>query len=431
MSSNHCEAERLNCRDVGVLYWRELRGAMREKAIVLNSLLLPVILFPFILWAMFSGMTLMQGQTQGFVSRVAVQEWPKNHPRLHDLFERDEDFKLVSLGSVAVQESLKNGEIDAFIEFLPATGPAAALNGNFKARVSFDESKERGASARRRVDELIKRYRADWLRREAVTRGVNMDDWHGFAVMSENVASKKQMGAFLMGLMLPLLFVVMVALGCFYSAVDTMAGERERNTWETLMSTAVSRKSIVTAKFLYVMTMGGLAGTLNAVTIVLTLKPILAPLGDMGKAMDFTVPLGAIPMIGLSALLLAGLVAAVMLILASFARTFAEGQALITPFYSIVPLPLLFLQIPGLKFSILLALVPIANVTMMVRSALANEFPWLQISITVVESLLLIFLCLRLSNFILRFEDFVAGSFSGGVYKFLKQRAFAKRSKTS
>lgn len=138
------------------------------------------------------------------------------------------------------------------------------------------------------------------------------------------------MGSFLLGLMLPLLFVIMVAIGCFYPAVDAVAGERERQTWETLLSTAASRFSIITAKYLYVASMGGIAGFLNLVAMALTIKPILTPLmAKAGGSLDLTVPLATLPFIGVADVLLAGFVAAGMLLFAVFARTFKEGQAMI------------------------------------------------------------------------------------------------------
>ena len=206
---------------------------------------------------------------------------------------------------------------------------------------------------------IIERYRGDWLKREARARGIEPASWEGFTVSTRNVASKKQMGAFILGLVLPLLFVVMVAMGCFYPAVDATAGERERNTWETLMSTAATRVSIVTAKYLYVTTMGGLAGILNLTAMALTMKPIFAPLmAKAGDAFNFSVPFAAIPVMALAALMLAGFVSAGMMIFASFARTFKEGQAMIMPFYLIILLPVMFLQTPGLKFTLPLAFMP-------------------------------------------------------------------------
>jgi ABC-type Na+ efflux pump permease subunit len=231
------------------------------------------------------------------------------------------------------------------------------------------------------------------------------------------------MGAFMLGLVAPIMFVVMVALGCFYPAIDCIAGERERNTWETLMSTAASRLSVVTAKYLYVASLGGLAGILNLLVIAATLRPVLAPLlGRAGVMFDYALTPGALPVAAVAAVLLAGFVAAGMMLFASFARTFKEGQAMITPFYMLTIVPIVFLEAPGTKFTLPMACAPIVNVTMMVREALSGVFHWPQIGLTVASSLLAIALCLRFATFLLQFEDVVLGSFNGSFHKFIQQR---------
>jgi len=419
---------RLNWRDVGVLFAREMRSALREKSIVLNSILIPVCLFPFLLWAIFSGIMYMEGRTQGFVSRVVVGQWPEGHPGLKSRFKLQDDFLLISPGGGDPKELLRRESADAILEFLPGTN-SAGLAADFQARVTYDESKERSDTAMNRIEAEIRDYTAGWFRREALNRGVAPDEWRGSAVVSENVASKKQMGSFIMGLILPVIFVIMVSMGCLYPAVDTMAGERERNTWETLMSAGVSRESVLAAKFLHITAMGTMAGGLNVLSIALTTRPIFDSLGNAGKGLDMSAPLSALPALALAAVLLAGLIGAVMMILASFARTFAEGQSMVIPFYSVLPLTLLFLQMPGLKFSAGLALIPVINLTMMTRAALAGEFPALPIALALGETLCLIYLCLRLSAFILKFEDFIAGTYSGGVWKFLRSRLAARRKK--
>lgn len=414
----------LDWRQVGMLYRRELRAAFRERAIVINSILLPLFLYPFILWAAFTGILFVMGQTEGAHSRVVVNHWPRGHPALQRSFERDNKLQLIAMNDKAAElREITNGTLDALVEFLPARGTNAALAGNFQARILFNESKERSGKARQRVAGLIERYRADWLDREARRLDIAPARWRWFTISPQNVASKKQMGAFMLGLLLPLTFVVMVAVGCFYPAVDATAGERERNTWETLMSTAADRTSIVTAKYLYVTTLGGLAGGLNLLAMVLTVKPIFGQLlGRIGDVVQFSVPIAALPVLAVASVLLAGFVAAGMMIFASFARTFREGQAMITPFYLLVLLPILFLQAPGLKFSLPLAFVPIANVTLMVRAAIAGGLGWPQVGITLVVSLVLIALSIWLATFILQFEDVVTGSFQGGLRRFLQQR---------
>ena len=52
------------------------------------------------------------------------------------------------------------------------------------------------------------------------------------------MASSREMGQFILGLMLPLFLVIMLAVGCMFPAIDSTAGEREKSTWETLMTLA-------------------------------------------------------------------------------------------------------------------------------------------------------------------------------------------------
>ena len=419
----------LNWRDVGVLYGREMRSALREKAIVLNSLFIPVFLYPLLLWAGFSGITYVTGQTEGFRCRAAIAGWPAAHPKLRLNLEHDERIDLAELTDLErARRQIRIGELDALLQFLPATGTKAALPGNFEARITYDSSRERSEEAHRRLSGAVERYRQEWLHRELRQRGIEAANWQGFTVTFENVASKKQMGAFVLGLIVPVLFVVMVAMGCFYPAIDCIAGERERNTWETLMSTSASRLSVVTAKYLYVASLGGLAGILNLLAMAVTIRPVLAPLmAQAGQLFDYTIAPAALPLAALGALLLAGFVAAGMMIFASFARTFKGGQAMITPFFMLTIMPIVFLMEPGNKFTLPLACVPIVNVTLMVREALSGVFHWPLISLTVASSLLVIGLCLRLASFLLQFEDIFLGSFNGSFNRFLQPRLRQRR----
>lgn len=417
---------RVAWHQIGTLYRFELRSALREKAIIINSILIPIFLYPLIMWAAFSGLMFVQGQSDRLESRVAIQGLPGDHPGLRAKLERNKKIQLIPESDRAAAE-IQTGQLDAAVEFLPPEDDSAKLTGNFRARITFNGSKDRSVKAQERIETVINDYRNDWLKREAVRRGISAEDWKGMAISTRNVASEKQMGGFILGLMLPMLFVVMVAMGCFYPAIDCTAGERERNTWETLMSSAASRVNIMIAKYLYVTTLGGLAGALNLSAFALTLKPIFAPLlAKAGTTMNFSVPFSAIPLLIVAAVLLAGFVSAGMMIFASFARTFKEGQSMIMPFYMLVLIPPMFLQTPGITFSPALACIPVINVTLMVRSLVSGAFPWLAMGITILISLLAIALCVRAAAFILQFEEVMIQSDKGSLKRFLRQRVLRR-----
>ncbi len=418
-------------REVATLYAWELRSAFRERSIVVNSILIPIFLYPFMLWAMFTGVSFVQGQTEGLVSRVAVvgpvAAGAGGRP-IVDALRRAPNVRLVGDARIDRDEAerrIRDGALDALVEIAAADG---GLPENVRVRLAFDASRERSALAKDRVTEVLDRVREDRLRREAAALGVPAAEWEGFVLERRNVASSRQMGAFVLGLMLPLFFVIMVAVGCFYPAIDATAGERERGTWETLMSSAAGRASIVTAKYLYVATFGGLAGVLNVTAMLLTMKRVMGPLlAQAGGAIEFRVPLAALPVMLVAAVLLAGFVAAGMMIFAAFARTFREGQSMITPFYLLILLPVMFLQSPDLRFTYALAAVPVVNVALVVREATGGVFHWPQIALALAVSLATIAAALGAAGFILRFEDVVTGAFTGGPGRFFRERVIARR----
>ncbi len=411
-------------RQIRILWAREMRASLRERSIVVNSILVPILLYPAILWAAFTGISFVQGQTEEMTARVAISVWPDGHPGLRRALERAEGLAVERrpLSSTEAAMRIEQGTLDAHLELRPATGAAAALAGNLEAAVTCNRSRERSAQAAERIQTALERYRQEWLEREGRARGLGPAELQVFALERRELASSRDVGAFLLGLILPVFFVVMVAVGCFYPAVDATAGERERNTWETLMSTAASRPAIVIAKYLVVTTFGMTAGLLNLAAMMLTIKPVLRPLLQRaGAELHFSLPWTALPVMALGSLLLAAFVAAGMMIFSAFARTFKEGQSMITPFYMVVLVPVMFLQAPGLELSLPLAVAPIVNVTLMVREAIGGTFRPLPMLVTVASSAAVIAGCLWLAAVILRREDVVIGSFSGGLKAFVRQ----------
>jgi len=411
-------------RGVWTLYRMELRSALRDRMIVTNSLLIPVLLYPLLLWFLFLGITFALGQAEGFTSSVAVSHWPAGDVGLRRAIENVPRMRLVSAPTLdAAAQSIAQGTLDALVEFVPPQGAGAVLPNNFVVRITFDASKERSQTARDRIAAEIERYREKWLERQARERGVDASAWQVFALAERNVASKKQMGSFLLSLLLPVIFAVMVMNGCFYPAVDTTAGERERGTWETLMAAPVSRSTAVVAKYLYVVTFGFVAGLINFISMAVTLKPVLGPLlARTGESLDFALPPAALPLVVLGALLLAAFAAAGMMLFASFAKTFKDGQSQITPFYMLAFLPMLFMQGPGMRLDWRTALVPVANVMLMVRGAIMGTLAWPAVGLAVASSLAFIAILVGMSVFVLRFEDVVVGSYQGNLIKLVRTR---------
>jgi ABC-type Na+ efflux pump permease subunit len=115
-----------------------------------------------------------------------------------------------------------------------------------------------------------------------------------------------------------------------------------------------------------------------------------------------------------------------MMILASFARTFKEGQGMVTPVYWLALLPVLLGQGSETSLTTTTAAIPVANVAMMIRDAVRGVFLWPLIVETLAVELAMVVLCLFLARTILRVEEFLIGSYDGSLMRFLRSRRRAR-----
>lgn len=415
-----------NASDIRLLYWRELRSALRERNIVINSILLPIFLYPLLLWLAYTGVSFVMGQTESYRSRIMIQDLPAQHAFLRSELQGDSQIEMAMSKDAA--EDIRRGALDVAVQFLPPPEGIGSAEGNFQVRILYDNSKDRSGIARTRFEDHLNRYRDRYFEGRAKSLGLTPGALRQFSVESKDVATSRQKGQFLLGLMLPIFLIIMLCVGCIFPAIDSTAGEREKSTWETLMTTATERRNIVIAKYLYVATMASMAAALNLMAMIVSMKSVLGPiLGSVAEGMTFRLPLSALPLIFLVVLLLALFISAGMMILASFARTFKEGQSMVSPFYIACLLPAMFLQVPGLKLTTALALIPVVNVAMVFREAISGTYQWPLICLTIAVEILCVVLALRLAVTILRYEDFLIGNYGGSFGKFVKGRLLGRR----
>jgi ABC-type Na+ efflux pump permease subunit len=411
----------VNLYAIRLLYLRELRSALRERSIVIGSLLVPLLLYPVLLWLAFTAITFLQGQEERFVSRVAVTGLPPEHRQLADEIAALESMAMLPAPDAgSIEAAVAGGAVDAVAEILPAAAEDAGLADNFRVRLIYDSSEDRSVKARRRLVAAVDAYRERWIREQAAGLGVDDRAFDGIRVERLDLATSGERGAFLLGMLVPLLMIIMIAVGCFYPAVDSIAGERERSTWETSLSLATSRTAMLVAKYLYVATLGGVAGLLNLAAMTLTMSAVLAPLlGEDGAGLEFRIPFAGLPLLAAAAVLLALFIAAGMMVFAAFARNFKEGQSMVSPFYMVCILPALFVQSPDMTLGPGTALVPIVNVALLFRDAISGVFHWPAIALTFAVEAATIAVCLAAARFVLGFEDVMTGTHSGGLGKFL------------
>lgn len=426
---------------------KELRTAFRDRQTTLYVFVLPIVLYPFLFWCMLQTAMFVQGRRErtevevaiaaargvevpaGLADALSTAPLPPGADRGDErLAARMRTIDRVSVAPL--RQPMEDADARAWAEakgaknarrasdastlpdavvYLPEPGTTrvaedGAGDASFGASddaltVYYDSTDTASELAKRRVVQRLPSF-AKRLREEHLPAGKEPSDLVPFLQPdAHDVSPPGEGGAYLLSFMLPMLLVVMTVLGAFFPAVDVTAGERERNTAETTMLLPVPRLAVHQGKILAVCASALIATSLNLAALALSAGHLLQMMPRTSK-IDVAIPVSAFASIAPLALLFAFFVSAALVGIASLARTFKEGQALLGPVQMVFILPALAGAIPGLELTPALACVPVVNVVLAFRALINHQSMAIEYAITAgtlfVAALLAIVVAVRL-----------------------------------
>ncbi|OHB79543.1 MAG: hypothetical protein A2W31_07285 [Planctomycetes bacterium RBG_16_64_10] len=262
----------------------------------------------------------------------------------------------------------------------PAGGSPAPSDPSAKLpspTIYFNSASETSQIACHRVYSVLSRWRqkiAESLLNEVHLPGLAAKP---FDVLSQDVAQQGHRDAAMWSKVLPFVLLIWALTGAFYPAVDLCAGEKERGTLETLLSSPAERSEIVWGKLFTIMIFSMATAILNLLSMGLTGAFIIEQLNRLPSLAE-TGRLSAPPAIAAVWLLvalvpIAALFSALCLALAAFARSTKEGQYYLMPLV-LITMPLMILPMaPGVELSLGNSLIPITGVVLLLRTMLEGN----------------------------------------------------------
>ena len=215
-------------------------------------------------------------------------------------------------------------------------------------------------------------------------------------------------------MILPMVLLMMLATGTYYAALDTIVGERERGTWETILVSPLTRGEILTGKYLFVVASSVTALVLNLASMAIFLSFVLKLMVEhLDEGIRVVLPASSVLLVVAGALATAFFFAAIVMLAAATARTYREGQAVLGPLYLVAMLPGIAVAISREPFGLTQAVVPMLNSAALFKSALSGEMPAGPIAVTFAVLLLGAALVLALAARVASRDDiFVSGRLS-------------------
>lgn len=424
----------MNWKHVNLIFQREMNDQLRDRRTLFTITILPILLYPLI------GMLMMQiaqfnREHPVRVRIVGIEHWPSELPLLtksQSLVTRAglEDFdKLIEFETRLWPEGIQSAEqlelqaraavaldeVDAVMivepnfetclrERLQLVSPGENLHAvepqledSLAARFESNDAdtanseysidglqlvanlaRDQSQMAQRRLEMVINNWRENWVATQLSAAGMNPRLVEPFRVAQTDTAAPSVRRAMLWSKILPFVMLVWALTGAFYPAIDLCAGEKERGTLETLLSSPARRREIVWGKLGAISVFSIGSALLNLLSMHFTASIIVKQLVSQG-APGIAEALGPMPFHALGWLVLlllpmAAFFSALALAVAALARSTKEGQYYLMPLL-LVTLPLVALpMIPSLDLSLGTSLVPVSGAVFLVRSLIEGRY---------------------------------------------------------
>lgn len=218
----------------------------------------------------------------------------------------------------------------------------------------YDGSRQDTEQSRRRVEDALKAYEQQVGALRLIARGVSPLVVRPLAIVDRDQASEVARGAqFLM--FLPYMLIIGAFMGGMYLAIDTTAGERERQSLEPLLATPVPRGQIMLGKLgaTSAFAVGSLLLTLVAFALVLPQMPLT----KLGLKFNFG-PLVFLQMLAALAPVVL-LASSLQTMIAANAKSYREAQSWLGMFTMIPLIPTMIMMVVPVKTQLWMFAVPL------------------------------------------------------------------------
>jgi sodium transport system permease protein len=219
-----------------------------------------------------------------------------------------------------------------------------------------------------RLRGLLARHAQSLAQLRLLARGVDPASVVPIAVQDVDVATPTSRAVLALGIMSYLVIFAMLA-GGMYLAIDATAGERERGSLESLLTTPVKRTHLIYGKI--AATCAFMFASLVLTVTACAVAVRFVRLEDFGMSANLG-PGAVLGLIGVVApMVLLG--AALMTVVASFTRSYREAQSYLGFVIMVPTLPLAFVNLLGLQPTLPLMAVPSLGQHFLMTSLLRGE----------------------------------------------------------
>jgi len=366
---------------VMVMLWKEIIDNLRDRQTVFYALMFGPILLPLLF-----GGALVASLKQATVSfdvpaDLAVLHSERAPNLMRFLHSNNMD---VIDAPADVEASVRRGDVPIVLEVSEEFGSALSAGQPAPLVIHVNDGDKQSSKEARKLNALLTAYSQTINALRMQHRGIDPSVFNSINVSLQDVSSNGFRGQLLASI-LPFLLIVAMVMGGFYLAIDTTAGERERQSLEPLLSLPMARYKLVLGKYLAVLAFVALSSILTALSLYLVFQ-FLSP-EAAGGVISFDAP--TILKAWLLASPLVFFISAVLMTVAASTRSTKEAQTYLGLLMVFPMAPFFILQFTNLQSAnITMALPMLSQYQLLERVVLQDSISATHIALSVAGTLI-------------------------------------------
>ena len=409
---------------VKVIFKKEMIDILRDKKTLFMGIILPIILYPVLMIVMTQILSSSMNSISSKDINIAFSKEPSSSLiSIIDNYDDETDSKINIIESQSYIKELEDGRLDAYLEI--------DENNNIENYyVYINSSKENSSTVSIKLEEILNTYKLSLTERELNNNGLDVNKiLEPIVFETRDVAKTEEIAGVFLGQVLPIILIIGVLLGAIYPAIDSMAGEKERGTLETLFTLPISNLELVMGKYMAVSFCAIVTAVLNILSILLTISYLFLS-GSIVEGLEiskFNINELILPIIItlLCVCLFAMVISAVSMCVCSFAKSFKDAQNYITPVMFLVLIPSYVSMIPNMKLDSTTAIIPVVNISLLIKSVLSFNSNIGLIAMVFMSNFAFVILAVILLSKIFNSEEILFGSSKS--FSFLERRSNIKK----
>lgn len=411
----------LRSKIVKQIFKKEMLDILRDKKTIFMMIILPIILYPLIMFGTMQIMTTTMSNMEKQEINIGVSNI-EDETLIYKLGENlleKESGKLNIIEVDDYEKALDEGEISAYIE-------GESNNSSTKYKIYTNFSDDNSSVAKNRIEEILNAYKEELVISNLNSEGLDSESiLEPITYESIDIAKNEEMAGYFLGQILPIILIIGVLLGAIYPAIDVMAGEKERGTLETLFTLPISNLELVMGKYMAVSCSAIVTALLNVISIFGTIMFIMASgslmMEDTMAKFNFTQLILPIVITLVCICLFAMVISAVSMCVCSLAKSFKEAQNYITPVMLIVMIPAYVSMIPNMVLNSKTAVIPVVNISLLIKSVMNFNTNLDLIALVLVSNIIFAIVSILLLSKMFNSEEILFGD--GRTFSFLEKRS--------